>query len=62
VTVKLSMIRKALLAGATAAIAAAVTASPDGFTDAELAAILGAALVAGLGVWRIPNAEQDRSR
>lgn len=54
----LSTIRKALLAAATAAVAAGVTAYPGGFTDAEVAAIVGAALVAGLGVWRIPNADR----
>ncbi|HST86292.1 MAG TPA: hypothetical protein VLL08_31430 [Kineosporiaceae bacterium] len=59
---KLSTIRKALMAAATAAAAAGVTAYPDGFTDVEFAAIAGAALVAGLAVFRIPNAPQDGAR
>jgi hypothetical protein len=56
---KLSTIRKALLAGAAAALAAGATAFPDGFTDKELAAIAGAAIIAGYGVFRIPNADAD---
>ena len=59
---QLSTIRKALAAAAAAAVAAAIPAYPGGFTDAEIATILGAALVAGLGVWRIPNRPQDGAR
>lgn len=59
---KLSMIRKALLAAAVAALAAAVPAYPGGFTEAELATIAGAALVAGYGVFKIPNEPKDGAR
>ncbi len=53
----MSMIRKALLAALAAGLAAVGTAYPDGFTEAETATILAAALIAGVGVWRIPNEE-----
>jgi hypothetical protein len=52
-----SQVRKAAVAGVAAAVAALVTAWPDGVTDTELAAIVGAAVVAGLAVFRIPNAD-----
>jgi hypothetical protein len=51
----LASIRKALAASVAAALAAAVTAYPDGFTSLEVSAIVGAAIVAGVAVFQIPN-------
>lgn len=56
---KIATIRKALIAAATAAVAAGITAWPDGLTDAELGVIAGAAVAAGLAVWRMPNDPTD---
>ena len=52
---KISTVRKALMAAFTAALAATVAAYPDGFTDQELSTILGAAVVAGFAVWKVEN-------
>ena len=52
-------IRKALVAAGAGAIAAGGTALEDGvITSGEWWTILGAALVAGWAVWRVPNAPQ----
>ena len=59
---KLSTIRPALTGAAAAAVAAGITAAPGGSTDAEIGAIAGAAIVAGLGVWRMPNADPPEPR
>jgi hypothetical protein len=58
----LASIRKALTAAVAAAAAAAATAYPDGFTDVEVAAIIGAAIVAGLAVFQIPNKPEAPQR
>jgi hypothetical protein len=55
----LSTIRKALLASFLAALAAVVTAYPDGFTDQEMATVVGAAVAAGYGVWKIKNEPEE---
>jgi hypothetical protein len=52
---KLATIRKALAGAVAAAVAAAIPASEGGFTGAEYAVIVGAAIVAGLAVFQIPN-------
>lgn len=52
---KLATIRKALVGALSAAIAAAVVAYPDGFTNGEIGTIVGAALVAGAAVFGIRN-------
>lgn len=58
---KISQIRKAIvgavLAGGPLALAALHEASPggDGITQAELVAVLVTALVAGAGVYSVPN-------
>ncbi len=53
-------IRKALAAAVAAAGTAVVTAAQDGtVTTAEWLTVLGAAVVAGYGVYRIPNAPAE---
>lgn len=53
----MAKVRKALMAAATAAGAAVVTAAQDGaVTSAEWVTVAVAAVVAGLAVWRVPNA------
>jgi hypothetical protein len=52
---KLATIRKALAGAVAAAVAAAIPASEGGFTGTEYAVIVGAAIVAGLAVFQIPN-------
>lgn len=54
----LATIRKALLAAALAAVAAAVPAYPNGFTAAEVATIAGAAIIAGIGVYSVKNSPE----
>lgn len=52
----IAQIRKALVAGLTAGIGAAVVAYPDGFTGQELGTIAGAVVVAALAVFGVSNA------
>jgi hypothetical protein len=49
-------IRKALVAGTAAGIAALVVALPDGITNEEIGAVVATVVTAGLAVWRTPNA------
>lgn len=51
----LNMIRKALLAGLAAGVAALVGVQPDGITSDEWLKVAAAAIVAGLAVWLVPN-------
>ena len=54
-------VAKAITAAVLAAIGAATTALADGeITWAEGGVIVGAAVVAGYGVWRVPNTPQAR--
>jgi hypothetical protein len=53
---KVPMIRKALMAAVTGAVAAAIPALPGGLTAGEIATIVGAAIIAGLAVYGIRNA------
>jgi hypothetical protein len=55
----LSTIRKAITAAVAAAVAAAIPAYPDGFTNVEIATIVGAAIIAGLAVFQIPNKPKE---
>jgi len=55
----LATIRKALAGALAAAVAAGITAYPDGFTSTEIATIVGAAVVAGLAVFQIPNKPKE---
>ena len=52
----MSKVAKAITAAVLAAVGAATTALQDGqVTWAEGGVIFGAAVVAGYGVWRVPN-------
>ena len=46
---------KALLAGLAVAISTAIPLVDDGLLVSEVLGILGAALAAGVVVWRVPN-------
>ena len=46
---------KALLAGLAVAISTAIPLVDDGLLFSEVLGILGAALAAGVVVWRVPN-------
>ena len=51
-------VAKAIVAAVTAGAAAVGTAAADGeITGNEWWVVLGAVLVAGFGVWRVPNAQ-----
>jgi hypothetical protein len=53
----MSKVRKALIAAGLAAAAALVTAIQDGRVDnADIGTVVAAAVVAGVAVWRVPNA------
>lgn len=56
--VAMSKVRKALLAALGAGLSAAVTAlvSGKGLNSAAVGTIIGAMVVAGWAVWRVPNA------
>jgi hypothetical protein len=55
--VAMSKVRKALVAGGLAGVAALVAAIQDGKVDnADIGTIVAAVVVAGLAVWRVPNA------
>ena len=51
----MSVFRKATVGAVTAAIGAAVTAYPDGFTNQEIGTVVAAFFVAGLAVYQIKN-------
>jgi hypothetical protein len=55
----LATIRKALAGALAAAVAAAIPAYPDGYTNVEIATVVGAAVVAGLAVFQIPNKPKE---
>lgn len=48
--------RKAILAAVIAGLSAAVPLMDDGLTPKEIATIALAVIVAGAGVWAVPNA------
>lgn len=53
----MSKIRKAVTAGAVAAVGAIGAALADGaLSNAEIGVAIGAAVAAALAVWRVPNA------
>ena len=54
-------IRKAILAGVCAGIAAALGFMGDGVTAQEIGEAVAIAITAGAGTWRIPNAKPLRS-
>jgi hypothetical protein len=56
----IAQVRKAVVAGVTAGIGAAVVAYPDGFTGQEIGTIAAAVVVAALAVFGVANAPADR--